>query len=99
MSSRNRLLSPREREIATALPDALKAAGEAIAAGADPAEAIAAAKRKIENSGFEPAEYLELRDADNLAPMTTLDRPARLLVAARIGTVRLIDNLPVQPAA
>ena len=37
-----------------------------------------------------------IRDAENLAPVTTLERPARILAAAEIGKTRLIDNMPVQ---
>ena len=49
------------------------------------------------SAGFDPIDYVELRDAETLAPVTALDRPARLLAAARIGRTRLIDNLPVEP--
>ena len=42
------------------------------------------------------AEYVAVHAAD-LAPMTVLDRPARLLAAARLGRTRLIDNIPVLP--
>jgi pantoate--beta-alanine ligase len=42
-------------------------------------------------------DYLDMLDAADLSPMTALDRPARLLVAARLGRTRLIDNIPVTP--
>ena len=45
------------------------------------------------SAGFDPIDYVELRDAETLAPVAALDRPARLLAAARIGRTRLIDNL------
>jgi pantoate--beta-alanine ligase len=51
----------------------------------------------LRQAGF-VAEYLELRDAADLSPMTRLDRPGRLLTAARLGRTRLIDNIPVEPA-
>ena len=48
-------------------------------------------------AGFDPIDYVALCDAETLAPMAALDRPARLLAAAKIGRTRLIDNLPVEP--
>ena len=63
--------------------------------GAPVAEALAAARDKLAEAGFDPIDYVELRDAETLAPASSLDRPARLLAAARIGRTRLIDNLPV----
>jgi pantoate--beta-alanine ligase len=50
----------------------------------------------LRQAGFVP-DYLDMRDAGDLSPMTALDRPARLLVAARLGRTRLIDNIPVMP--
>jgi pantoate--beta-alanine ligase len=47
--------------------------------------------------GFASVDYAELVDASALTPLETLDRPARLLAAARIGKARLIDNVPVMP--
>lgn len=98
MSSRNRRLSAEERAQASVLPQSLMKAADAIADGGDPAEAIDAASKKLIKAGFGPVEYLELRGADDLAPMTRLDRSARLLVGAWLGDVRLIDNVPVLPA-
>jgi pantoate--beta-alanine ligase len=97
MSSRNRLLSPEGREKAVALPRALVQTAEAISRGANPQDSIEAAIGLLETSGFASVEYLELRGADDLAPITTLDRPARLLAAAKMDDVRLIDNVPVLP--
>lgn len=97
MSSRNRLLSPEGREKAVALPRALVQTAEAISRGANPQDSIEAAIGLLETSGFVSVEYLELRGADDLAPITTLDRPARLLAAAKMDDVRLIDNVPVLP--
>jgi pantoate--beta-alanine ligase len=58
-------------------------------------EALARARAKLATAGFDPIDYVELRDADTLEPMDKLNRPARLLAAARLGRTRLIDNLPV----
>jgi pantoate--beta-alanine ligase len=94
LSSRNRFLSPAERERATTLNTALRAAGRLYAAGEhDPAVLLDTARARL---AMEP-DYLELR---RLADLGTYDpdRPAVLLVAARLGTTRLIDNLTLEDA-
>jgi len=98
LSSRNAYLSEEERAAARTLPRALGEAAQAIAAGGDVAEALDKARARLEGAGFEAIDYVALHDAETLAPMTALDRPARLLAAARMGRTRLIDNLPVTPA-
>jgi pantoate--beta-alanine ligase len=97
LSSRNLYLTEDERTAARALPRALGEAAQAIVDGAAAADAIDRAKGKLEAAGFGPVDYVELRDAETLAPMSRLDRPARLLAAAYLGRTRLIDNLPVEP--
>jgi pantoate--beta-alanine ligase len=99
LSSRNLYLSEEERRAARALPRALGEAASAIVGGAPVAEALDAAREKLAKAGFDPIDYVELRDAETLEPVVLLDRPARLLAAAKIGHTRLIDNLPVTPAA
>ncbi len=98
LSSRNAYLSDEDRLAARALPRALGEAARAIMAGESVAETLAKARDRLVAAGFDPVDYLELRDAQTLAPMTTLDRPARILAAARIGRTRLIDNLAAAPA-
>jgi pantoate--beta-alanine ligase len=98
LSSRNAYLSADERQRAVALPDALREAAAAIVSGGDVGSALAAAKAKLLDAGFADVDYVELRDADNLAPIDRLERPARLLAAAKIGKTRLIDNIAVDPA-
>lgn len=95
LSSRNRLLSPEARAIATALPRAMATAAETMRAGTPVTEALETARAAIAAGGFDRVEYLELRAAKGLAPLTTLSAPARLLAAAHVGGVRLIDNIPV----
>lgn len=95
MSSRNAYLSPDERRRAAELPRALASAGEAIRAGGDVADALRAASERLLAAGFASVDYVELRDAETLAPLARPDRPARLLAAARIGGARIIDNIPV----
>lgn len=98
LSSRNRYLSPKERAAAPALHAALTQAARAIQTGEAVADALEHAKSALQDAGFTPVEYLELRDAESLAPLASLTRPARLLASARLGTTRLIDNIPVEPA-
>ncbi|TFI59997.1 pantoate--beta-alanine ligase [Sphingomonas parva] len=95
LSSRNAYLTEEERRAARALPRALGEAAGAIKAGGDVASALAAARDKLARAGFDPIDYVELRDAETLAPLDDVRRPARLLAAARIGRTRLIDNLAV----
>jgi len=97
LSSRNAYLSEEERLAARILPRALGEAAQAIAGGAPVEEILERARARLAEAGFDPIDYVELRDAETLAPLATLDRPARLLAAAKIGRTRLIDNLPVAP--
>jgi pantoate--beta-alanine ligase len=97
LSSRNAYLDPAALEAARALPRVLAATAAAIAGGAAVAPALDDACRSLLAAGFAEVDYLELRAEDGLAPMARLDRPARLLAAARIGGTRLIDNIPISP--
>lgn len=94
MSSRNAYLTPAERAAAACLPQAMRAAIARIGAG-EPVEAVLAALRAaLLAGGFVAVDYAELRDAETLVPLAARgDGPARLLVAARIGKARLIDNM------
>ena len=96
MSSRNRYLSPQDRANAVALPRAMRACVAEVQQGATAADALERLRTVILRGGFASIDYAELRDADSLAPLAALGpRPARLLVAARIGGTRLIDNMGV----
>jgi pantoate--beta-alanine ligase len=97
LSSRNVYLTDEERAQARALPRALGSAAAAIEARGDVAEAIARAEAALIEGGFRSVDYVALCDAATLQPVTTVDRPARLLAAARIGAARLIDNVLVTP--
>jgi pantoate--beta-alanine ligase len=97
LSSRNAYLTDEERRAARALPRALGEAAGIIQSGGDIEGALAAAREKLAKAGFDPVDYVELRDAETLAPVATLERPARLLAAAKLGRTRLIDNLAVLP--
>nr|WP_281501263.1 pantoate--beta-alanine ligase [Erythrobacter sp. F6033] len=96
MSSRNRYLSRADREAAAILPSTLARAAKLIGEGE---QEIWLAKSVIADdlqlSGFE-VDYIEVVDSQTLKPLETLEgRPARILVAARIGKTRLIDNMAV----
>jgi pantoate--beta-alanine ligase len=98
LSSRNVYLTETERAQARALPRALGEAAGAIEAGGDVAEALAKAEAALLKGGFESVDYVALVGAETLVPLESLDRPARLLAAARMGTTRLLDNIAVTPA-
>jgi pantoate--beta-alanine ligase len=92
LSSRNAYLGPNERERASAISRALRAAESAAADGAPTDTALAAARAELELAGIQP-EYLEARDAETLAPARNFNgRPVLVAVAARVGRARLIDN-------
>jgi pantoate--beta-alanine ligase len=95
MSSRNVYLSPEHRSAAPTLYRALKEAAKRIRAGDDLDVALAGGAEIITAAGFK-LDYLEARHADTLEPIVSqADGPIRLLVAARIGSTRLIDNVAV----
>ena len=95
MSSRNVRLPSEVRPVAPELHKAMMAAAEAIGAGQAVGDALEAARQAVLAAGFDEVEYLELRDAERLTPLDLLDRPARMLAAAWLGGVRLIDNIDV----
>jgi pantoate--beta-alanine ligase len=96
LSSRNAYFSPAQFRQAQQLNKALSGAAAQIRENPEKIiQAIAGAIDKIRQAGFEEVQYLELRDAHTLQPVSTLDRPARLLTAAKIAGVRLIDNVSV----
>jgi pantoate--beta-alanine ligase len=95
MSSRNVYLSAAERQVATTLYKAMKQAATRIRAGEDVATAIAASAGMIRGAGF-ALDYLEARHAETLAPIGSLGEGSmRILVAAKLGSTRLIDNMAV----
>lgn len=98
LSSRNGRLSAEQRQIAPLLARSLFAAAEAIEEGAEVGGALGATRQALLAGGFREVEYVELRAADTLEPLARLDRSARLLAAAWLGHVRLLDNVSVKPA-
>jgi pantoate--beta-alanine ligase len=96
LSSRNRYLASDDRERAATLPRAMRVAIGRIETGADVAGELLELKQALASGGFASVDYAELADAETLQPLAELgERPARLLVAARIGGTRLIDNMAV----
>ena len=95
MSSRNRYLGPAQRELAGTLSAALTAAVHAAPAGAQ--AALAAARAVLDAVPGLTVDYLQLRDAE-LGPVRA-NQPGRLLVAARVGSTRLLDNIAIELGA
>jgi pantoate--beta-alanine ligase len=99
LSSRNTYLSPSERRAATVLYRSLDAVRREIAAGERDVVHLAASVRKmIEAEPGVAIEYAEIVDADTLEPAMALRKTCYLLLAARVGTTRLIDNALIEPA-
>jgi pantoate--beta-alanine ligase len=92
LSSRNRYLDPAQREAALVLSRALRAGAAAAETGLSAEKVVAAARAEFATSGVTP-DYCELTDP-TLGPAPRVG-PARLLVAARVGGIRLIDNAPL----
>jgi len=93
MSSRNVYLSPEQRKTATTLFRTLKATSKRLRGGDDFKTVLSDGADAISAAGF-ALDYLEARHAETLAPVSSMiEGPVRLLVAAKIGTTRLIDNI------
>ena len=97
LSSRNAYLDPARRIAARALPRALGEAAAAIDRGESIRGALEVARRRLADAGFDPVDYITVCDAKTLAPVDEVQDEARLLAAARLGGVRLIDNLRIPP--
>jgi pantoate--beta-alanine ligase len=97
MSSRNALLSADARRRAPAIARALVTVQDAVARGErEAARALAAGASILTAAAIEP-EYFAAVSSDTLAPVATIDRETLVALAARVGDVRLIDNVLVQP--
>jgi pantoate--beta-alanine ligase len=95
MSSRNVYLSPEERRAAPVLFQTMKETAHRLRAGDDLAAAQRGGEERITAAGF-AVDYFEARHAETLAPVASIrEGPLRILVAARIGSTRLIDNITV----
>ena len=98
LSSRNAYLNPDQRERAAAISRALRAAERAASEGETSTEALVeVARKELRAAGIEP-EYVEARSAEDLSPIAELNgRPVLVVVAARVGRARLIDNVVIAP--
>ena len=94
MSSRNRFLTGPERATAPALHRSLLDVAVRLRAGEPPGLACERAERELRSLGFTP-DYLTLVDAESLQPIDQLGAGNRLLAGARLGSVRLLDNVEV----
>jgi pantoate--beta-alanine ligase len=96
LSSRNAYLTEAERRVAPTLPRVLRQVAQALAgepAAIDPE--LARAADELVAAGF-AVDYLEIREAETLAPVTSaVMAPSRVFAAARLGHTRLIDNVPI----
>ena len=95
MSSRNVYLSPDERQTAPVLYRAMKESAKRLKGGGEFETAMAAGRELIARAGL-ALDYFEARHAETLAPIASVkDGPVRILVAAKLGNTRLIDNIGV----
>jgi pantoate--beta-alanine ligase len=94
MSSRNRYLSPAERELAVAIPRALEVGSQHADEGVD--AVLGAARAELAKTPEVVVDYLEMVDADSWTAPNTRTRFGKILVAARVGATRLIDNRDVR---
>lgn len=94
MSSRNRFLTAGERQIASQFPAVLMSAAKVLAAGAVVPTSLAEARAGLTRAGFS-VDYVALVDGPSLAPIEATRSGARLIAAARLGSVRLLDNLAI----
>jgi pantoate--beta-alanine ligase len=99
MSSRNVYLSPEERVAASAIPRALFAALERFRSGERAAAALRELVRRTLTTTPVRLEYVSVSDLETFQEVEYVERPALLLVAAWIGTTRLIDNVLLDPGA
>jgi len=95
LSSRNKHLAADDLKIAPQLHARMCKASNQLRRGVDVAEVLAEVRADLLQDGFSAVDYLELRRASDLQPMLVYDGSARLLAAAWLGGVRLIDNIAV----
>ena len=95
MSSRNVYLSPEERQTAPTIYRAMKETAKRLKAGEDFEAATSVGRELVTQAGF-VVDYFEGRHAETLAPIASVkDGPVRILVAAKLGKTRLIDNIGI----
>ena len=95
LSSRNRFLSAGERATAAVLPHVLRAAADALGRGAEVADTLTGARAALAGAGF-AIDYLDMVDGPSLRRLARVATGCRVLTAARLGSVRLLDNFAVE---
>jgi len=95
MSSRNRYLSPAERNQAATLPQLLRAAASALRDGRAAAPELDKVRQGLTAAGFRKIDYVTLANSETLQPQARAQEPSRVIAAAWLGRTRLIDNFPV----
>jgi pantoate--beta-alanine ligase len=99
LSSRNAYLSERELDVAGVLFESLADAAERVRAGERDAQVLVAEMaRTIAANDAVRVDYVAIVDEETFEEPREIDRPARALVAARVGSVRLIDNVRLDPS-
>lgn len=99
MSSRNWYLTAEERSVAPLVFRLLTNIAEAAGSGDDPSRVIERGRKQLADKGFGEIDYLEIRDSETFELVRRPTRPARAFAAVFLGKARLIDNVPVDPAA
>ena len=100
LSSRNAYLSPEDRARAPLLHRTMRDVALKVVAGEPVPAVLAWGRDELTAAGFDPLDYLEIREAVTLAPVADTwngARPARIFAAAYLGGTRLIDNIPIEP--
>jgi pantoate--beta-alanine ligase len=95
LSSRNAYLNDAERIVAPVLYQTIIAVAEKVSSGENIRDTEAWAIEELKNSSFGKVDYITVRDAQSLLPPSDLQRPTRVLAAARLGRARLIDNIAI----
>ena len=97
LSSRNAYLTPAELAVAPILQQTLQAFASWFISGENMSAMTVRATERLEKAGFGPVDYVAVVDATTLEPLEaySANRPARVLVAAKLGRARLIDNIAV----
>ncbi|MAU41592.1 MAG: pantoate--beta-alanine ligase [Kordiimonas sp.] len=100
-SSRNVYLSESERQTALLIPRTLQHITTTLEQGPNALceNVIAKARRTLQEGGIHNIHYLDIRDAQTLENITRVHNPARVFIAAQVGTTRLIDNMAINPAS
>jgi pantoate--beta-alanine ligase len=95
LSSRNAYLNAEQRNVAAHLNRVLRASAEQAKTGTPIPQTESEAAAALLTAGFDRVDYVAIRDAETLAPVNAVEKPARILAATRIGSIRLIDNMAV----